>query len=244
MKRPAPDTPFDHAVRDVGRSTTPEELRSRGVRRIRSVTPAELSRLIERAINQSLLERTFQLDEDEMESLVEQAHQRMLVQMERQVELRERWRRLDEARRELEEEDPEEPVVHEDTLIAASEQALVLRARELFRGSRVPESLRQSIVDESCRVLRKNGRKVASTVLESKDREVALLRRRVKKLLSRLDETEQALERAIHAGPVEEVPVPRLDASLANRKVSRTPQRQKMLRQVFELNRQLQQVTS
>jgi hypothetical protein len=49
---------FQEALREMGRPTTPEDLRRRGIKRLRSVTTSEVSLLIERAVNRTLMERT------------------------------------------------------------------------------------------------------------------------------------------------------------------------------------------
>jgi ferritin-like metal-binding protein YciE len=49
---------FQEALRTMGRPTTPEDLRRRGIQRLRSVTTSEVSLLIERAVNRTLMERT------------------------------------------------------------------------------------------------------------------------------------------------------------------------------------------
>lgn len=49
---------FQEALREMGRPTSPEDLSRRGVKRLRSVTTSEVSLLIERAVNRTLMERT------------------------------------------------------------------------------------------------------------------------------------------------------------------------------------------
>lgn len=53
-------------LREFGRSTTPEELKRRGVRRVRSVGMRDASLLIERAVNRTLLERLPDVTEDQL----------------------------------------------------------------------------------------------------------------------------------------------------------------------------------
>ena len=49
---------LSEALEEIGRHTTPEQLRKRGVRRVLSVTRQDVSRLIEVAVNRTLLERS------------------------------------------------------------------------------------------------------------------------------------------------------------------------------------------
>lgn len=73
---------FAAELRRLGRSTTPEELRRRGVQRVRSVGSADLSLLIERAVNRTLMERTIgPLDEAGMQEVVDQAQQHLSRQL-------------------------------------------------------------------------------------------------------------------------------------------------------------------
>lgn len=55
---PQLNTALTAALIEMGRDTTPQELEQRGVRRLRSVGLAEISLLIERAVNQTFVERT------------------------------------------------------------------------------------------------------------------------------------------------------------------------------------------
>lgn len=61
-------------LRELGRPTTPRELESRGVRRVRSIGLADVSLLIERAVNRTLMKRTIGgLDDTERRALIEDA---------------------------------------------------------------------------------------------------------------------------------------------------------------------------
>ncbi|MEO6710769.1 MAG: hypothetical protein ABI054_09835, partial [Planctomycetota bacterium] len=73
MKREA-NSALLQELRKLGRSTTTDELRSRGVHAVVSIGSREISILIERAINRTLMERTIgPLHPDELRTLVDGA---------------------------------------------------------------------------------------------------------------------------------------------------------------------------
>jgi len=62
---------FQEALLQLGRPTTPEDLRRRGIVRLRSVSTREVSILIERAVNRTLMERTIgPLDPEQMADIL------------------------------------------------------------------------------------------------------------------------------------------------------------------------------
>ncbi|MCK6446461.1 MAG: hypothetical protein L6Q99_08735 [Planctomycetes bacterium] len=62
------------ALKEIGQSATPEELRARGVTRVRHVSRAMVSKLIEKAVNRTLMERTIGVPDPELRELVRKAH--------------------------------------------------------------------------------------------------------------------------------------------------------------------------
>ncbi|MCE9594299.1 MAG: hypothetical protein K8S98_08895 [Planctomycetes bacterium] len=62
------------ALREMGQSATPEELRAKGVKRVRHVSREMVSKLIEKAVNRTLMERTIGVPDRELRDLVQRAH--------------------------------------------------------------------------------------------------------------------------------------------------------------------------
>jgi hypothetical protein len=92
---------LQQGLKFLGRRMTPDDLKSRGVRTIRSVSSEQVSHLIERAVNQTLLERTMRVSTEEMDALVKDSHRKVLALLQSQLDLRQRQRRIEEAHEEL-----------------------------------------------------------------------------------------------------------------------------------------------
>jgi hypothetical protein len=89
------------SVREIGRPTTPDELQRRGVRVLRSVGMSEVSRLIEIAVNRTLMDRTTGVSTGEMKQLVSEAQDTMGHLLRSKEELAASRDELLERRREL-----------------------------------------------------------------------------------------------------------------------------------------------
>jgi hypothetical protein len=67
---------FEAALQELGRTTTPEDLRRRGVRSVTSIGKADVARLIEISVNRTLLARTVGgLSEDERRFVIDAAEE-------------------------------------------------------------------------------------------------------------------------------------------------------------------------
>jgi len=62
------------ALHEIGEPATPEELSASGIRRVRRVSREMVSRLIEKAVNRTLMERTIGVPHGELQELVLRAH--------------------------------------------------------------------------------------------------------------------------------------------------------------------------
>jgi hypothetical protein len=92
---------FQEALRQLGRLTTPEELRHRGVARLRSVKTSDIALLIERAVNRTLMERTIgPLDADSMAEVLHAAENQFTRQLRDFEDLADSRRAVAEHRRE------------------------------------------------------------------------------------------------------------------------------------------------
>jgi hypothetical protein len=197
------------ALRELGDSATPEELRAQGVRRVRRVRREMLSLLIEKAVNRTLMERTLGVGQEELVELVRRAQDEfnhMLGQQDeidrareqigaRRIALRDELARIrtefaargeDRARRrrEIERE--------EDELLAAGLRAAFARLERLPPEVRRLEREVLSRAMESLEVAR------ASALMAGRQESTEIvgeLERRVAKLVQSLEASEQALAR-------------------------------------------------
>jgi hypothetical protein len=197
------------ALRELGETATPEELRAQGVRRVRRVRREMISLLIEKAVNRTVMERTLGVGQDELLELVRRAqdefnhivgHQDEIDRAReqigaRRVALRDELTRIrseiaaqseDRARkrRAIERE--------EDELLAAGLRAAFARLERLPPEVRRLERDVLSRAMESLEVAR------ASALLAGREESEELvtgLERRVAKLVQSLEASEQALAR-------------------------------------------------
>jgi hypothetical protein len=206
------------ALHEIGEPATPEELSASGIRRVRRVSREMVSRLIEKAVNRTLMERTIGVPHGELQELVLRAHDefnRIVGQRdeidrtrerigEQRLALKEELARIrtefDERRKVLAQNRarPRVEVEQEenDFLVAAIraafakldaltpelrrlERAVVIRALESL------ETARESAIEA--------GRADSSGQIEE-------LERRIAKLMSSLQASEQALARASRLG--------------------------------------------
>jgi len=195
---------LDDALREMGRPTTPEDLARRGVKRVRSVGMREVSLLIERAVNRTLVERTLSVAPREVEALVDAAQGEFTRQLKGLTDLadsrelverhRSEWRQnLDELRRRvaerrgfLEQREPIDP---------RAEREYAARVEARLADAVAPERR-----DELVRALTALHGEALARALDGRrrehDAELSRLERRLEKLVASLEGAERALERA------------------------------------------------
>ena len=196
------------ALREMGRPTTPRQLHERGVKRLRSVGMREISLLIERAINRTLMERTLNGSAVETAKLAARAQEdfargvRVLQQLsDSQQALREHRLRMEEQLERLrgrlgmgrgfvETDESEAPRVTEELLgkLRACVAPLVGRESASSNVNKVVGML-AALVQEGLR----QGLEAQRRDFEG---DVQRLERRIKKLVESVEENERALERA------------------------------------------------
>jgi hypothetical protein len=242
------------ALRELGDSTTPEELRAQGVRSVRRVKREMLSLLIEKAVNRTVMERTLGVGPEELAELVRRAQDQFnhIVGQQDEIDrareqigarraaLREELARIrsdlaassaDRARRrqEIERE--------EDELLAAGLRAAFARLE------RLPPEVRRLERDVLSRAMEALEVARASALLAGRQESEELvsgLERRVAKLVQSLELSEQALARV--------GPLLKLESGLES--IYRTVQglsvadpsvqaKQEIMRAIFEKNLEL-----
>jgi hypothetical protein len=183
-------------VREIGRATTPEELSQRGVRRLRSVGMKEVSKLIEMAVNRTLMERTIGASEREIGDLTQRAQGTLIELIHSHQELARSRGELERTRVELARELAQlkdrrsvagEPGSYEHDERAFAE-ALSAELEPLL-GPLGPAAVGE-VADRAFRAL-VAARREATAV---RDRRIDLLERRITKLSQSLETTEGALQ--------------------------------------------------
>jgi hypothetical protein len=200
---------LDDALREMGRPTTPEDLQRRGVKRVRAVGMREVSLLIERAVNRTLVERTLAVPHPVVEELVHAAQDEFTRQLKDLTDLadsrelverhKREWRqslaelrqRVAERRGFLEQR-KQHPV---DPYAEREFAALVER-----RISGLLDAAQRKELVEALTALHVRGlSEVADELRREHDGELVQLERRLEKLVASLEGAELALERAASA---------------------------------------------
>jgi hypothetical protein len=102
MDRPKPvNDALAEGLRGLGRSITPEQLLNRGIRKVRALSIEQVSKLVERAVNKTLIERTLPLSDDERQELLSDAQVRLRSTLRTQLELQERKSEIHERKQDL-----------------------------------------------------------------------------------------------------------------------------------------------
>jgi DNA repair exonuclease SbcCD ATPase subunit len=212
---------FTEALEEIGNHTTPEQLRRRGIRSVLSVGRSDVSRLIEIAVNRTLMERTIGgLDDDEKRFVIDQAHEVFEEGLQNLQDLRESRRDAESYRREMqeglaklrEELAPRRGFVEQFEEETESEKEaklkslrLRIQARLLPVFDRLPPggpTLRGTALELLALFAQERDK-----ALEEQKRELTgeidQLERRITKLLQSLEETEKVLERISAAKDLE-----------------------------------------
>ena len=219
-KEPLRDSSSDvisETIRRWARPTTLDELKSRGIRKVRSVSMSRVGALLEKAVNRALIERTLESDRGEALSLSSTAREQFvrLSQVEiigeaapaekeaiEETPLHERaTSTLDRLKRELEDRrkvvaDREKQLTGGD-LDQVEEKRLSNQMRELFaiHAGIDDRQLEREVLGLVLGELRTSRRRARIARLEEHQREIGVLERRVSKLSVLLGETEDALRK-------------------------------------------------
>lgn len=200
------------AVRRWARPTTPDELKRRGVNRIRSLSLSRVAGLIDKAVNRTMIARTLGDGTDDVTEFSDHARQEFLAMLrgdedavrrsEQEVEaqargalgklkdeLAERRAAVDEERRALAQVGGE---------AKASDEELASKLRQLFAawgGSpENPSPLEREVINLAVAEIRRERSAGSSARLEDQSKSIGLLERRIGKLNQLLGETEAKLK--------------------------------------------------
>jgi len=196
---------LDEALRELGRPTTPADLARRGVKRVRAVGMREVSLLIERAVNRTLVERTLAVPHPVVEQLVHAAQDEFMAQLQGLTDLadsrelverhKREWRqslsdlrrRVAERRGFLEQHKDQPPDPRAEREFAA------LAERQL---AGIDPLLRAALVEQLTALHVRGLAQTADDLRREHDGELARLERRLEKVVASLEGAELALERA------------------------------------------------
>jgi ferritin-like metal-binding protein YciE len=249
---------FQEALQQLGRPTTPEDLRRRGVKRLHSVTTSEVSILIERAVNRTLMERTIgPLDPEQMADILTAAEDQFTRQLrdfedladsrqvveahrrETQAELTRLRESLEERQRGLQR--PEPPSESEAELrqrliweIRACLQPLLPKGPLEGVGRRAVDDVQALTLRYVAEALEKQRRQFQ---LETENHE-----RRVAKLVESLEQTEKVLARVAASKDLEQG-IESMYRTVQGRSLGENgvEQKQELLVRIFEANVALRQ---
>ena len=201
---------FEQALEEVGKHTTPDLLKKKGVRAVLSVGKSDVSRLIEISVNRTLMERTIGgLSDEEKQYVIDAAQEaftgkiRDMQDLEASRATLERSKEdiqaeLEELKRQLapkrEFEEQKEREVSGDEL---KKLRLRIQARLLPIFDRLPPggpTLRATAIELLALFVQERDRVVAIEREEMAGR-VLQLERRIAKLMKSLANTEEALNR-------------------------------------------------
>ena len=198
-------------VRRWAKRTTPEDLKRRGIDRVRSIKLADMAVLIEKAVNRTLMARTIgELDDDiegfsgeareEFLRLVRDDRQRPASGLEEKAETE-----LDRLKSELARR--RKALARQEMAIAEGDgQAMELetKLRKLFAswGGDGNSALESEVVALALKEVSKEHQHVQMVRLQQHREEIDRLERRIGKLSNLLGQTEEELARLVHSGVV------------------------------------------
>ena len=197
---------LSEAVREFANPTTPQQLEDRGVQRLRYVSLAQVSEMIEKAVNRTIMERTIGGMSTDLGLLADRAQEGLLdlfrgveeVEASRGaiersrgeilVELAE-MRRDRAAQLSIPPPDPADPTVHK----------MLALIHETFAklGPKTPAKIlvEHEFAERATILLEEMRRRASAYQIRQRDDHVDKLERRVAKLVHSLEETEAALNR-------------------------------------------------
>lgn len=194
------------AVREIGRLDTPQDMEQRGVRRVRRISMQDISRMIEKAVNRTIMERTLGVDAAEMQLLFDRAQVGLVGIMKGVEEVeatrgavaesqRELLAEIDEMRRDQKVANADHPLELDDPIAVQMRDAI--RDCFLRTGVNTPEgrAAERDLFARAFALLEALRRRAAEAAAASRDVEIDRLDRRIHKLVDSLETTEAALKR-------------------------------------------------
>ncbi len=205
-KKPELNQALSDAIREFGSPTTPHELERRGVQRVRSISMAQISAMIEKAVNRTILERTLGGAQGDLAELVDHAQVGLLGLLKGVAEVEASRGAIHESRNELMSELAQmrqersqalllEPAGEDDPTVQKMKAAI--RASFGKLGLATPESaaIGRELEERALVLLEEGRRRAAAAQIRLRDDHIDQLERRITKLVQSLEATEQVLNR-------------------------------------------------
>ena len=203
---------FSDALREMGRQVSVDELRKRGVKRVRSLGMAEVSLLIERAVNRTLMERTSDLEPGEVERLAESAQAEFTRQLAGLHELADSRMAVELHRREVHEQlrqlrrdlglrlgfvEGEDPDGVAPRVLSQSERLAIQACLLPFleTGNRPPGPAIEQVLLNLSKVLHGAVQDALRRQRQQLGQQMEVLERRIEKLKQSVEDGEAALQR-------------------------------------------------
>ncbi len=217
MQKPYLGEELTEVVRRWATSTTPEELKARGVRSVRSVSMNRVAGLIEKAVNRTLLSRTLGGSDDEHHAFSEAAREEF-VRMVRGIDEGQASdslgdspaeTALDRLKKDLRQRRVElhqqQTALSVDRGVSSYEDGeLEQRLRRVFAAWGAQEEsltpMQEEIVRVSVAELRAERRRSRQVLIDQHRKEMDILERRLTKLSIELERTEAELARMAARG--------------------------------------------
>lgn len=194
------------AVREFGAPTTPQQLEDRGVQRLRHVSLAQVSDMIEKAVNRTIMERTIGGMTADLGSFADRAQEGLLGLLKGVEEVAASRGEIERNRGEIMVEMAEMrreraavlsmPAADADD---ATVKKMIAAVREAFTklGPKTPETMavERELAERGCVLLEEMRRRASAFQIRQRDDYIDRLERRVAKLVQSLESTEEALKR-------------------------------------------------
>ncbi len=205
-KKPELNQALSDALREFGSPTTPHELERRGVQRVRSISMAQISAMIEKAVNRTILERTLGGAQGDLAQLVDHAQVGLLGLLKGVEEVEASRGAIHESRNELMSELAQMRQERTNALHlepAGPSDPTVLKMKALIRASfgklgvATPETaaIESELEERALVLLEEARRRAAAAQIRQRDDHIDQLERRITKLVQSLEQTEQILNR-------------------------------------------------
>ena len=203
---------FEAALRELGHSTTPEELRRRGVRKVFSIGKSDVAKLIEIAVNRTILARTIGgLSDEDKQLVMDVAGEVFSGDVRTMSDLASSCATIQRERAQLEGElsqlkrhlDPDqqgrptgfEELDRERQQIAALREQITEQLAPSFEGQEGGEALLEQTVERMMSVVTVEYDAGIQRERFAMTSRVDTLERRISKLMRTLDDTEEVLGR-------------------------------------------------
>ncbi|MFT5049026.1 MAG: hypothetical protein ACI8QZ_000415 [Chlamydiales bacterium] len=247
-KEPKLNAALAQEVRRWARSTTPEDLKKRGIQRVRSIKLADMADLIEKAVNRTLMARTIGELDDDLEGISGEARSEFLrlvaddrekrssgLEQKAEGELERLKSELARRRKALERQELE--LGADKRMVKVEDQI-----RRLFSnwGGGVGDNsqLEQQVIDLALREMTQEHRQVQVVRLQQHREEIDRLERRIGKLSNILGQTEEELARMVKGGMVVDEGVASIYRDFQGLKTADTgfTKKSDLMREIFEAN--------